>query len=103
MVMEKDYDSTSRQKIIHRFFVAQSPAAKRTEKRNAMFDPDFDQRTCFFDVPDKLLSTIVARLFTLRFSDIRKAITALSFLDLSTGVDNFVRNSMANSTELSMC
>jgi hypothetical protein len=76
---------------------------KETEKRNAMFDPDLDQRRCFLGVPDKLLPAIAARLFTLRSSSIRKLITALRILDLSTGVDNFVRNSRTNSPVLSNC
>lgn len=63
-----------------------------------MFDPDFDQNRYFSHVPDKRRSAIAFRLFIALLKTAGKSMPAFVIFELSTGVDNFVRNSMANFT-----
>jgi hypothetical protein len=84
------------------FFDRSVARCKTKEKRDAMFDPASDQSGCFPRVPDKLLSAIAARLFTSPSSSACKSIRSLTILELSTGVDNFVRNFRPDFPDLSM-
>ncbi|GEM_PF-6810588 len=63
-----------------------------------MFDPDFDQNRCFSHVPDKRRFSIALRLFIALLKIAGKSMPGFVIFQLSTDVDNFVRNSMANFT-----
>jgi hypothetical protein len=71
------------------------PLTQEKKKRDAMFVSDFDQSKCFLRLPEKLFSTITARLFTLLLKGARKSIRYLAIFDLSTDVDKYVCNSNA--------
>jgi len=61
-----------------------------------MFIPDFDQNKCFPRLPEKCRSAIAPRLCIALFKIADKSKKGLGIFHLSTSVDNFVRNSMAN-------
>jgi hypothetical protein len=83
------------------FFCAVACWQTKRKKRDAMFGPDFDPSQCFVRVPDKVLSIIAARLFILPSSRIPKSVSSHVNFELSTGVDNSVRNLARYSTVFS--
>jgi hypothetical protein len=82
------------------FFRAVACWQNEKTKRDAMFGPDFDPSQCFLRVPDKALSIIAARLFILPSGRIPKSVSSHVIFELSTGVDNSVRNLARYSTVL---
>jgi hypothetical protein len=93
--MERVMKSPPRQNDL-RTFVALSPVDAKEKNRDAMFGPNFDQNACFFGFRLKILFNVVSavlfKLFTPLCNFISKSRMFFGIFELSTAVDNFVRN-----------